>query len=137
MPQRVLEKLENRSGTLKRPALRNIDEKLATAEARRKELSEEKVKSVLERSGLERQERLKSASQYERQKIFSASVEKRQKQLQDIRDRLKDKHRQNDMKRLKKKIYNEDSPTPTRIPTAANVANLEGGKNGAIQVGNE
>ena len=74
--------------TLKRPALRNIDEKLAVAEARRKELSEEKVKSVLERTGLQRQERLKSASQYERQKIFSASVEKRQKQLQDIRDRL-------------------------------------------------
>ena len=57
------------------------------AEARRKELSQEKVKSVLERSGLERQERLKSASQYERQKIYSASVEKRQKQLQEIRDR--------------------------------------------------
>ena len=74
--------------TLRRPALRNIDEKLAVAEARRKELSEEKVKSVLERTGLQRQERLKSASQYERQKIFSASVEKRQKQLQDIRDRL-------------------------------------------------
>ena len=31
--------------------------------------------------------------------------------------RLKDKHRQNDMKRLKKKMHNEESPTPTKIST--------------------
>jgi len=119
MPQRVLAKLENRRGTLKRPALQNIDEKLAIAEARRKELSEEKVKNVIERSGFDRQERLKSASKYERQKLFSASIEKRQKQLQEIRDRLKDKHRQNDMKRLRKKIQDESAPTPTRLASAS------------------
>ena len=50
-------------------------------------MSEEKVKNVIERSGFDRQERLKSASKYERQKLFSASIEKRQKQLQEIRDR--------------------------------------------------
>ena len=53
--------------------------------------------------------------------------------------RLKDKHRQNDMKRLKKKMQSEDSPTPTRIATAVNPASLEAGGGGggnAIQVGN-
>ena len=92
-----------------------IEEKLAIAEARRKAVEEEKVKIVLERSGIEKHGRLKSASQYERQKMYSATVEKRQKQLQEIRDRLKDKHRQNDMKRLKKQLNGADSPTPTKV----------------------
>ena len=77
-----------------------IEKKLAVAEERRKAAEEEKVKTVLERSGLERHGRMKSASAYERQKQYSATVAKRQQQLKEIRDRLKDKHRKNDMARL-------------------------------------
>ena len=75
-------------------------------------MEEEKLKTVMERSGLERNGRLKSASTYERQKQFSATVAKRQQQLQEIRDRLKDKHKKNDMVRLKKQLVQADSPTP-------------------------
>ena len=94
-----------------------IDKKLAIAEERRKAAEEEKVKTVLERSGLERHGRMKSASAYERQKQYSATVAKRQQQLKEIRDRLKDKHRKNDMVRLKKQLEHSDSPTRTSIAT--------------------
>ena len=92
-----------------------IDKKLAIAEERRKAAEEEKVKTVLERSGLERHGRMKSASAYERQKQYSATVAKRQQQLKEIRDRLKDKHRKNDMVRLKKQLEHSDSPTRTTL----------------------
>ena len=101
-----------------RPSIQ-IDKKLAIAEERRKAAEEEKVKTVLERSGLERHGRMKSASAYERQKQYSATVAKRQQQLKEIRDRLKDKHRKNDMVRLKKQLEHSDSPTRTTIATGS------------------
>ena len=58
---------------------------------------------------------MKSASAYERQKQYSATVAKRQQQLKEIRDRLKDKHRKNDMVRLKKQLEHSDSPTRTTL----------------------
>ena len=100
--------------TIRRPSIQ-IDKKLAIAEERRKAAEEEKVKTVLERSGLERHGRMKSASAYERQKQYSATVAKRQQQLKEIRDRLKDKHRKNDMVRLKKQLEHSDSPTRTTL----------------------
>lgn len=99
------------SQNIRRPHIQ-IEEKLAIAEERRKAAEEEKLKTVLERSGLERHGRLRSASAYERQKQFSATLAKRQHQLQEIRDRLKDKHKKNDMIRLKKQLVAADSPTP-------------------------
>ena len=78
--------------------------KLAEAEVRRKELEEEKVKTVLERSGLERHGRMRSASAYRREQAYSATVAKRQQQLQEMRDRLKEKHKKNDMIKLKKQL---------------------------------
>ena len=62
---------------------------------------------------------MKSASAYERQKQYSATVAKRQQQLKEIRDRLKDKHRKNDMVRLKKQLEHSDSPTRTSIITGS------------------
>ena len=56
--------------------------KLAEAEVRRKELEEEKVNNVMERSGLERHGRMRSASAYKREQQYSATVAKRQQQLQ-------------------------------------------------------
>ena len=44
--------------TIKRPVV-HIDEKLEMAEMRRKAAEEEKVKSVLERSGIDKQNRLR------------------------------------------------------------------------------
>ena len=96
-----------------------IEKKLAVAEERRKAAEEERVKTVLERSGLERHGRMKSASAYERQKQYSATVAKRQQQLKEIRDRLKDKHRKNDMVRLKKQLEYSDSPTRTTVMTGS------------------
>lgn len=81
-----------------------LDVKLAEAELRRKELEEEKVKSVLERSGLERHGRMRSASAMRREQLYSATVAKRQQQLQDMRDKLKEKHKKNDMIKLKKQL---------------------------------
>ena len=78
--------------------------KLAEAELRRKELEEEKVKTVLERSGLERHGRMRSASANRREQAYSATVAKRQQQLQEMRDRLKEKHKKNDMIKLKKQL---------------------------------
>ena len=95
------------------------------AEVRRKELEEEKVKTVLERSGLDRHNRLRSASAYQREKQFSATVAKRQQQLQEIRDRLKDKHKKNEMVRLKKQLQNGGDGTPTKA-TATGLA-INGG----------
>ena len=71
---------------------------------RRKELEEEKVKTVMERTGLERHSRLRSASAYKREQLYSATVAKRQQQLQEMRDRLKEKHKKNDMIKLKKQL---------------------------------
>ena len=56
--------------------------KLAEAEVRRKELEEEKVNNVMERSGLERHGKMRSASAYKREQQYSATVAKRQQQLQ-------------------------------------------------------
>ena len=56
--------------------------KLAEAEVWRKELEEEKVNNVMERSGLERHGRMRSASAYKREQQYSATVAKRQQQLQ-------------------------------------------------------
>merc|ERR1711997_1451002 len=114
IPRKTLAKLENRRVTIRRPSMQ-IEKKLAIAEERRKAAEEEKVKTVLERSGLERHGRMKSASAYERQKQYSATVAKRQQQLKEIRDRLKDKHRKNDMVRLKKQLEHSDSPTRTTL----------------------
>ena len=104
--------------TIRRPSMQ-IEKKLAIAEERRKAAEEEKVKTVLERSGLERHGRMKSASAYERQKQYSATVAKRQQQLKEIRDRLKDKHRKNDMVRLKKQLEHSDSPTRTTMESGS------------------
>ena len=115
-----------------------IEKKLAIAEERRKAAEEEKVKTVLERSGLERHGRMKSASAYERQKQYSATVAKRQQQLKEIRDRLKDKHRRNDMVRLKKQLGHSDSPTRTTIitgsPSLANTSADFNTDNGSIMM---
>ena len=100
-----------------------IEKKLAVAEERRKAAEEEKVKTVLERSGLERHGRMKSASAYERQKQYSATVAKRQQQLKEIRDRLKDKHRKNDMARLKKQLEHSESPNRTAITGSSSLPN--------------
>lgn len=89
--------------TLKKAPL-ELETKLAEAELRRKELEEEKVKMVLERSGLERHGRMRSASGYKREQLYSATVQKRQLKLQEMRDRLKEKHKKNDMIKLKKQL---------------------------------
>ena len=89
--------------TIKRPNIK-LEAKLAEAELRRKELEEEKVKTVLERSGLERHGRLRTASAMRREQNFSATVAKRQQQLQEMRDRLKEKHKKNDMIKLRKQL---------------------------------
>ena len=73
--------------TIKRPSLK-LETKLAEAELRRKELEEEKVKTVLERSGVDRHGRMRSASAYKREQQYSATVAKRQQQLQEMRDNM-------------------------------------------------
>ena len=83
---------------------------MAEAELRRKELEEEKVKTVLERSGLERHGRMRSASAMRREQLYSATVAKRQAQLQEMRDKLKEKHKKNDMIKLKKQLQFGQSP---------------------------
>ena len=67
-------------------------------------MEEEKVKTVLERSGVDRHGRMRSASAYKREQQYSATVAKRQQQLQEMRDRLKEKHKKNDMIKLKKQL---------------------------------
>ena len=67
--------------TIKRPKV-ELEVKLAEAEVRRKELEEEKVNNVMERSGLERHGKMRSASAYKREQQYSATVAKRQQQLQ-------------------------------------------------------
>ena len=89
--------------TIKRPNIQ-LEAKLAEAELRRKELEEEKVKQVLERSGVERHGRMRSASAMKREQLYSATVAKRQQQLQEMRDKLKEKHKKNDMIKLKKQL---------------------------------
>lgn len=103
IPTKTLRKLELRRGTLKKAPVQ-IETKLAEAEQRRKALEEEKIKTVLEHSGLDRHGRLRSATASAREQLYSATVAKRQQQLQEIRDRLKDKHKKNDMIRLKKQL---------------------------------
>ena len=95
--------------TIKKTSLK-LETKLAEAELRRKELEEEKVKTVLERSGLERHGRMRSASAMRREQQYSATVAKRQAQLQEMRDKLKEKHKKNDMIKLKKQLQFGQSP---------------------------
>jgi len=103
IPAKTLRRLNSRRGTIKRPKV-ELEVKLAEAEVRRKELEEEKVNNVMERSGLERHGRMRSASAYKREQQYSATVAKRQQQLQEMRDRLKEKHKKNDMVKLKKQL---------------------------------
>ena len=100
------------SQTIKKTSLK-LETKLAEAELRRKELEEEKVKTVLERSGLERHGRMRSASAMKREQQYSATVAKRQAQLQEMRDKLKEKHKKNDMIKLKKQLQIGGSSTAT------------------------
>ena len=95
-----------------------LETKLAEAELRRKELEEEKVKHVMERSGLERHGRMRSASAYKREQAYSATVAKRQLQLQEMRDKLKEKHRKNDMIKLKKQLQFDTGHRMEGITTA-------------------
>ena len=82
--------------------------RLAEAEERRKAQAEEKVKKVIEHSGIEKHERMRSASAMRRERKFSASMAKRQAQLQEMRDKLKEKHKKNDMVRLKHQLMNNE-----------------------------
>ena len=82
--------------------------RLAEAEERRKAQAEEKVKQVIERSGIEKHENRRSASAMRRERKFSASMAKRQAQLQEMRDKLKEKHKKNDMVRLKHQLMNNE-----------------------------
>ena len=91
---------------IRKPSAR-LETRLADAEERRRAAEEEKVKAVLERSGLERHGRLRSASALRRERKYSATVAKRQQQLQDMRDKLKEKHRRAEMVRLKHNLLNE------------------------------
>ena len=50
---------------------------------------------------------MRSASAYKREQQYSATVANRQKQLQEMRDKLKEKHRKNDMIKLKKQLQFE------------------------------
>ena len=81
--------------------------RLREAEERRRAVEEEKVKVVMERSGLERHGRLRSASALRRENKYSATVAKRQLQLQEMRDKLKEKHKKNDMIKLKHQLLND------------------------------
>ena len=107
IPKKKLERLENRRTNIKRQPSANIEARLAMAEERRKAQEEEKVKLVLERSGLERHGRMRSASARRREDKYSATVAKRQAQLQEMRDKLKDKHKKNDMVRLKHQLMTD------------------------------
>ena len=78
--------------------------RLAEAEERRRHNTEEKMKQVLERSGVERHGRMRSASALRRENRYSEAVNKRQSQLQEMRDKLKEKHKKNDMVRLKAQL---------------------------------
>lgn len=91
---------------IRKPSAR-LESRLAEAEERRKAVEEEKVNKVVERSGIERHGRLRSASAMRREQKYSATVAKRQTQLQDMRDKLKEKHKKNDMIRLKKQLQND------------------------------
>jgi len=106
IPKRKLEKLDKRRELIRKPSAK-IDQRLAEAESRRKELEESKVKSVIERSGLERHSKLRSASALRRENKYSATVAKRQAHLQDLKDKLKDKHKKNEMVKLKQSLLND------------------------------
>jgi hypothetical protein len=56
--------------------------RLAEAEERRRQQSEAKLKTVRETTGLERHNRMRSASATMREAHYSATVDKRQRQLQ-------------------------------------------------------
>lgn len=99
--------------TIKRQPSANIEARLALAEERRKAQEEEKVKSVLERSGLERHGRMRTASARRRENKYTATVAKRQAQLQEMRDKLKEKHKKNDMVRLKHQLMNDNMQVRT------------------------
>ena len=67
--------------TLRKPS-GDMRARLEEAEERRKAQSEAKLKVVRETTGLERHNRMRSASATRREAHYSATVEKRQKQLQ-------------------------------------------------------
>ena len=67
--------------TLRKPS-GDMRARLEEAEERRKAQSEAKLKAVRETTGLERHNRMRSASATRREAHYSATVEKRQKQLQ-------------------------------------------------------
>ena len=75
--------------------------RLEEAEERRRAQSEAKLKAVRETTGLERHGRMRSASATRREAHYSATLEKRQQQLQEMRDKLREKHKKHDMIRLK------------------------------------
>merc|ERR1712141_64058 len=100
-----------------------LETKLAEAELRRKELQEEKVKQVMDHTGLERHGRMRSASAYRREQLYSATVAKRQIQLQEMRDKLKEKHRKNDMIKLKKQLQFDSGYNVEGLTTAGGGTN--------------
>merc|ERR1711879_529000 len=122
IPSKTLKRLELRRGTIKKTSLK-LETKLAEAELRRKELEEEKVKTVLERHG-----RMRSASAMRREQQYSATVAKRQAQLQEMRDKLKEKHKKNDMIKLKKQLQFGASPNSSaRFDSGFNMQGLTAG----------
>lgn len=106
IPKKKLERLETRRINIRKPSA-HLESRLAEAESRRKAVEEERVKNVLERSGLERHGRMRSASALRRDNKYSATVANRQQQLQQMRDKLKEKHKKNDYIRLKKELKND------------------------------
>ncbi len=106
--------------------------KLAEAEERRKQLSEEKMKVVRETTGLERHNRMRSASATRREAHYSATVEKRQRQLQEMRDRLKEKHKKHDMVRLKQQLNSEQNGVESGHHVDAAAGGGPGSSGGAL-----
>ena len=75
---------------------------------------------MLERSGLERHGRMRSASALRREGAYSATVAKRTLQLQEMRDKLKEKHRKNDMLRLKHQLTaGDDGGDPASLDVSS------------------
>ena len=90
---------------VKRPKT-SIKERLALAEDRRLSQNAQRIQHVIEHTGLDRHSRQKSASSVKRQERYSATLVKRQEQLQQIRDKIKEKNKKGDMIRLKHQLVN-------------------------------
>ncbi|XP_040564682.1 uncharacterized protein [Lepeophtheirus salmonis] len=105
MPSKTLARLESRREHVKKTNT-DIEDRLATAETRRKAAEEEKIEKCREICGIERngKSRLESATRKEQR--YSASIAKRQMHLQEIRDKLKQKHKKHEFKRLKNNLRN-------------------------------